>query len=893
MTENLAAGHLLTLVSAPAGFGKTTLVSEWVSSIHLPIAWLSLDRADDDPGRFFAYLIAALQEVNEKIGREIESVLQSGQFPPLPAIATSLVNDILAAGVHFILVFDDFQVIQDRAILEVLETILANPPEQLHLVLITREDPLLPLSRLRANNQMTEIRAEDLRFSEREVDLFLNGVMGLSLSEADIAAMENRTEGWAAGLQLAAIAMHDRADLSGFIAHLSGSHRYILSYLTEEVLNRQTEDIQIFLLQTSILDKLCGELCEAVTGCLDGRVLLEKCFHANLFLVPLDDEGRWYRYHHLFRDLLLNQQSCLPKQDVLQLHQRASHWYEGAGMIAESIEHALFVADYRHAVQLLEEHALGMIMQGYLKTVEGWMQALPSEWRSHNPRANLAFAWMHLLRGSYEKVMPYLKQARQAIWEIDPDDEASKSLRSEWLSLQSTYLNVQGEAEQSIELANQALQWTGKEDYYVKSLAYTALGGGYRLTGNYAGSVEAYQLAIQNSRAGGHLVPEMLAVSGLIVMAVQHGQLRFAYEAGSQALERLEREGAIYSPMAGAVHATLGLICYEWNQLDKASSYLSRAMQLSSLSGHNAGVVYSKTILGRVFHAKRDSLAATKTIQEVVDLLPLGLPAWLKPEVASHLVRFYLDQGNPTTAEAVLKQLGISIPVELVLSDLLSHPDPFTHQDGLKSILALRLILCQAREGQRVVELQQGIDLAGCLVSRALPVQRIEIVLQALLLRAQMIAIQGNMEASLADLRQAVELAELEGYIRTFLDEGPAIAALLNLALKQPIQPGLRQASFIRQLLASSTAPSPVSGPGESPIKPVAMGLEDKLIEPLTDREMDVLRLMAEGLKYQEIAGRLFITLNTVRFYVKEIYSKLNVNNRTQAIEAAHKHNLL
>ena len=358
----LQPSHHLILISAPAGFGKTTLVSKWVSSVHLPTTWLSLDRRDDDPGSFFAYLIAALQKVNANIGREIESVLQTVQLPPSPIIAINLINDISAGDVPFILVLDDFQVIQDQAILEVLETLLANPPEQLHLVLITREDPLLPLSRLRANNQMTEIRAEDLRFSEREVDLFLNGIMGLALSEGDITALENRTEGWAAGLQLAAVAMHSRSDVSGFISHLSGSHRYILSYLTEEVLSRQTEDIQIFLIQTSILDKLCGALCDAVTGRTNSRTLLEICLHTNLFLIPLDDEGRWYRYHHLFQDLLRNQQSRIPKQDILALHRRASQWHEEAGMISESMEHALCAADYPHAVQLLEDHAPELIM---------------------------------------------------------------------------------------------------------------------------------------------------------------------------------------------------------------------------------------------------------------------------------------------------------------------------------------------------------------------------------------------------------------------------------------------------------------------------------------------------------------------------------------------------
>lgn len=345
--------------------------------------------------------------------------------------------------------------------------------------------------------------------------------------------------------------------------------------------------------------------------------------------------------------------------------------------------------------------------------------------------------------------------------------------------------------------------------------------------------------------------------------------------------------------MAGAIHGSLGHTCYEWNQLEKARSHLLRGIQLSSLSGHNAGVVYGKIFLGRVFLAQGDSPAATKAIQEAVDLLPLGIPAWVKPEVVALLVRYYLDQGNPTAIEAVLRELEISIPKEGVLPDPSSLLDPLTHREGLKSILSLRLFLHQVRVGKRLEELGGGIDLASHLIERALPVQRIEIALQALLLRAQMAAIQGNREASLNDLRQAVDLAEPEGYIRTFLDEGPEIATLLKLCLEGASRLSDRQVNFIQELLASFPATSTVQTPAKTRTQPAGPGSVENLVELLTDRELEVLRLMAEGLKYQEIAGRLVITLNTVRFYVKEIYSKLNVDNRTRAIEAAHKLNLI
>jgi LuxR family maltose regulon positive regulatory protein len=331
LDEGLESGRQITLVSAPAGFGKTTCIAEWIDALDCPVAWLSLDAADDDPGRFFAYLVAALQRVDANLGREIEGVLRSGQLPPSEAIGATLINDILESEVRFLLVLDDFHVIQDRFILQVLERLVANLPRPLHLVLLTREDPPLPLARLRANNQLTEIRAKDLRFTNRDAEHFLNDVLGLSLSRADVTALEAKTEGWVVGLQLAGLSVRDRADPSAFIATLSGSHRFILSYLTEEVLNRQPEEIQRFLFQTSILDKLNGDLCNAVTGRSDSRALLERLFSANLFLIPLDDEGQWYRYHHLFADLLRDFYSTLQKDRMAELHQRAAHWYAQVG----------------------------------------------------------------------------------------------------------------------------------------------------------------------------------------------------------------------------------------------------------------------------------------------------------------------------------------------------------------------------------------------------------------------------------------------------------------------------------------------------------------------------------------------------------------------------------
>lgn len=875
LNEGLQAGLPLTLVCAPAGFGKTTCVVEWLDGLDLPVSWLSLDRSDDDPGRFFTYFVAALQKVDATLGEEIESALRSGQLPSPEAVTATLIDDVFRIGRPFVLVLDDFQNIQDSDILQVFEILFANRLPLLHLVLVTREDPLLPLARLRANNQLTEIRAGDLRFSGAETDRFFRDMMNLSLSEQDIAALENRTEGWVAGLQLAGLSMRGRADPSRFIANLSGSHRFILSYLTEEVLNRQSAGVQAFLLQTSILDRLTGDLCDAVVGRSDSSQLLERLFSANLFLIALDDDdtgspgARWYRYHHLFADLLRNQQSRVEKEQVAQLHRRASQWYEQAGMPNEAIPHALSGEDYPRAVQLLERHAMPVLTQGYAKTLEGWLRAVPEEWRAQSTRTNLAFAWMHLLRGSYPNIPPYVRQVQAALAQPGP---ARPDLRAEWFALQSNLANVQGRPEEGIQLAQKALESTSPDNAYLLALAYLGLGGGYRITGDYPNLVDAYQKAIQYSQAAGVLLPEMISASALMVMAIQHGQLRFAFEVGTRTIDGFEQSGALPPPISGMVYGMLGVVYYQWNQLEKASEYFRRSAQMSRLVGHNAGVVYNAVLSARLAQAKGDLESAARLSQEAARLLPLGVPAWIKPDAADQQVRVALAQGNPDAAEAALQTYGVS-------------PENFHPPFEAYCLAHMRIILYRAQASPAAVDqIDPALAILDRLISSAVQTRRAGIALQAYLLRAQLLAMHAS-RSSLDDLARALTIAAPEDNLRVFLDEGSPMAALLRRYLNRNGQTNTPETAFAKKLLAAFPAPAPAE-------PPVPLG-KQSLPEPLTDRELDVLRLIAGGLKYEEIAGRLVISLNTVRFYVKEIYSKLNVNNRTRAIETARKLQLL
>jgi LuxR family maltose regulon positive regulatory protein len=868
------------------------------------VTWLSLDPADDDPGRFFIYLVAVLQRVDVDLGHEIEGVLRSGQLPPSEVLSVMLSNEILRARRgqgRFLLIMDDFHMVQDQYILKVVEELIANLPQPLHLVLLTREDPPLPLARLRANNQLTEIRARDLRFTRREADHFLNEVLGLSLSPHDVALLEDKTEGWIAGLQLAGLSIRDRAQPSKFIATLSGSHRHILSYLTEEVLGQQPEEVQRFLLQTSILDKLNPDLCEAVTRRSDGRVLLERLFHANLFLVPLDDAGQWYRYHHLFADLLRVLQRTRHSDETVDLHRRASRWYAGAGgregstFVGEAIQHALAAADYAMAVDLLERHAMELIMQGYAKTMNGWLEAIPEEQGWQHPRTNLAFAWMHLLRGTYDQASPYLARSQTALASAQMEqlrEEERRSLEAEWLVMKSLLLTRQGKATESKEIARRALEITPEEDSRVRSLACFGLASAYQATEEYRVVMDAYQVAIQYGRRAENLIAEMLSTSSLARLAFEHGQLHLAAEIASPVALRLKDADSL-PPISTVVYGILGEVYFQWHQIDRARHHIQHALQLSALGGYNSGLIGCRVSLSRLALLEGDPDGAAHEIQQAMELMQMDTPEYVRQEAISQQVRVYLARKRPVAAEMVLQGQGFSFrPV--FSFPAMSFDQSISHSTALLYNSSLHVLLYRARTGHDVANLKRGLDLADRLIAAALQKEYILGALEALLLRAQMPAAleqhESNLVAGYPDYIHALELAQPEGIIGVFVEQGLCVAeALANLNERDLL--GTVQSVYVERILAALSRPQPPEmqlGPDQS-----TSAEPELLIEPLTDRELDVLHLMTNGLKYKEIADTLFISLNTVRSHVKAIYGKLGVNNRTQAIEAARRLQIL
>jgi LuxR family transcriptional regulator, maltose regulon positive regulatory protein len=874
LEDGLAAGRQVMLVSAPAGFGKTTCVSEWLDTLQgWPVAWLSLDASDDDPGRFFTYLLASLQQVDEHIGQEIAGILHAGQLPPSEILLTTLINDIERVGSRFLLVMDDLHVIQDAFILQVLETLVENLPRPLHLMLLTREDPPLPLARLRANDRLTEVRAADLRFNQPEAASFLNNGMGLSLSDADIAALEQRTEGWVVGLHLAGLSIRNREDPSAFIASLSGSQRYILSYLTEEVLNRQPEEIQHFLLATSILDRLNGDLCNAVTRRADSHAMLERLYRLNLFLVPLDENGNWYRYHQLFADLLCERQNMLPKEDTAELHQRASRWYSQAGMVNEAIQHALTATDYAAAVHLIERHAMDMLMEWHVKTVNGWMQSIPPEWCAQSPRANLVFAWLYLMRGTPQQAFPYLSRLEELF--LDPRTrKIDPSLEAKWLAIQAMLLNAQQKPVESLQLCRRALEIVPAQEDQVRSMIDLEMANAYQQLNDHEHAVEAFQHLIRLGQAVGNSVFELLGISALALLDTQHGRLHQAFELASGGIQRAERSGSL-PPICMAIFGELAVIHYQWHQLEQAHQNFHRAIQVGALSGYSDAELFYAVILSRQFQIQDDLDGAAREVQKAVDLMKIQAAVVVREDVIAQQVRILLLQGCLAEAESILKAQESSRGKtfsEIVPGQSISRPA------AVLLVTALRILLYRAVEKGELGDVKNGIGIADQLVVGALQYDFIPFAMELLLVRAQLYEAVGDESASRADLTRALELGQPEGIISLFLEEGQRIARALKSLLERGLPDTLRP-DYVRQILAAFPAQADAGRPPAS--------------EPLTDREMDVLRLMVDGLKYEEIAARLFVSLNTVRSHVKGIYGKLGVDNRTKAIQAARQMRLL
>ncbi len=846
----------LILISAPAGFGKTTLVSQWLAGGARPAAWLSLDEGENDLTRFLTYLVAAVQTLAATIGAGVVSALLSPQPPPPASILTALLNDLTTISDQFVLVLDDYHLLDAKAVDQALTYLVEHLPPQMHLVIVTREDPQLPLARLRARGHLTEVRAVDLRFTPSEAAAFLNQVMGLTLSAEDIAALERRTEGWIAGLQFAALSLQGQPDATSFIRSFTGSHHFVLDYLVEEVLGQQPEHIQTFLLRTSILDRLCGPLCDAVLldASASGQATLEYLEHANLFIIPLDNERCWYRYHQLFADLLrlrLHQSIASSTGDegksIAELHIRASQWYEDHDLEIEAFHHAAAAHDVERAERLMEGEGIPLHFRGAVAPVLHWLESLPKAVLDTRPSLWVRYASLLLVNGQTTGVEEKLQAAEAALQGSEPDD-MTRDLVGQIAADRATLALTQYEAETMLAQSRRALEYLHPDNLAVRATAHWTLGVAYFLQGDRARARRAYTETIALSQAAGESFTTILATLGLGNIQEADNQLSLAAETYRRVLQLL---GDQPLPLASEAHLALARICYEWNDLEAALAHGRQSLQLARQFDRAIDrFVLCEVLLARLQLAQGDVAGAAALLAEAGQSARQHNFVDRLPEVAAAQVLLLLGQGN-LAAAAHLAQMH-----ELPISQARVH----LAQGDPSAALAM---LSSWREQ---VEARGWQD------------ERLKVmVLQAVALRAH-----GEQDQAVHLLCDALSLAEPGGFIRLFVDEGRPMAHLLSEAAAIGLMP-----DYIGKLLSVCEAEQQKSENNSYP--PPAQ----PLIEPLSQRELEVLHLMAQGLSNQEMSERLFLALSTVKGHNRNIFGKLQVQRRTEAVARARELGLL
>lgn len=885
LVERLDQGleHKLTLVSAPAGFGKTTLVAQWAAARRqeqrFTAGWLALDGGDNDLVRFLNYLSAALQEAIPAIEEEVRPMLQSPHPPPAEEVLTALINQVVAASPphmaaredaaprpQFVLIVDDYHLITAAEIHEAVSFLLEHQPSCLHLILITRADPPLPLPRLRSQGQLLELRQTDLRFSRSEAAVFLEQVMGIMLEDAEVATLATRTEGWIAGLQMAALALRGRPDeeTADFVADFTGTHRYVLDYLLEEVLQRQPAAVQQFLLQTSILERLTAPLCDFVLS--DGQQnhaplpeprsqeILDYLDAHNLFLVPLDDQRRWYRYHRLFAELLqLRLQQTMPAL-LTELHRRAASWYEAQGETTAAITHLLAAGDTERAAALVAASAESAVMRGEVMTLLHWGEALPESAVAARPQLALLYAWALLLGGRpASSVERWLQEV-----------EAGEATAG-WTSAIRGYLQLfQEEMSGARRLAQRALSTLPAEAVFLRQLAILVLSIAARYQDE---GPDPEQALVEASRAGVAAENIFIAVFGLCLradLALRRGDLPQAQAIYEQALRLAKGKDGRPLPVASEPLLGLATLALERFELAKAEQLLQEGMALTRQWSRVAAI--DGYLLQARLHHLRQEHAAMWSVLEQAAAVARRFDA---VETDDLVVALFRIQTEIRLGRLALARRGLeahSVRTEAAVAEMAAHPPPVRKYEYL---LLARLLIAEGR-----------LEEAETLLDILLPhFDRHRARIMVHLLYAVVREQRGEREAALAALAEALALGEAADMVAVFVEEGKPVARLLYHALKQGVAP-----VYVSRLLGA------FPGARKEEVAPTGVS---ELVEPLSERELEVLALVAEGLTNQEIADRLFLSLATVKWHTSNIYGKLAVNNRTEAVAKAQALGLL
>ncbi len=896
--ERLAAGlrGRLVLIAAPAGFGKTTLLSAWrttAAASRLPFGWVSLDPGDNDPLLFWSYFLAALEMAAPGVGTSALTILQSPQPPPMMDVLADVLNAFAERSLEqphtpVALVLEDYHVITAPEIHTALAWLVERLPAGLHLVIATRADPALPLARLRARGDLTELHADDLRFTPEEVAAFLNRTMELALTTTDLAALEARTEGWIAGLQLAALALQSHPDRPGFIHTFTGTNRYIVDYLAAEVLEHQPAPVQAFLLHTAILDRLCAPLCEAVLmsaeqgsaalGGADVQQQLEALERANLFVVPLDTERHWYRYHHLFADVLRQRLTRVATSaEIATLHERASVWYEANGLVAEAVQHALRMPDGVRAAQLIERHGLRVIVGGQIQTVLSWLGRLPEAVRLARPFLGIPHALALLFTGDLDGAETRLKEAEGSIGPNDPP-AAVRLMQGYAAGIRANIATYAGDIATCVAYGEQVLALLPETEVIARTTARLHVARRYRVTGEVTLAAEREaRAAVEPLRASGNRIAAIVAVINVARLQVLQGRPRAAaatYQELVPIAGGLEELRAIYGGLP--YFLGLGELHYEWNELQKAGEFLAHAVVdgPDMRTTDREHVLLGYLALARLQHVRGERDLSHHTLVAATDLARRrGFAPHLITRVAAVQAQLSLSAGNLTAAVAWAEKSGLCA----------DDTPAFTREPEYLTLA--RVWIAQAGQGGQNGLLKQTLNLLDRLAADAIAKERGSSVLDILVVRAQALAAGGDRTGALTTLGQALALAAPEGHVRRFVDEGPTLWGLLR-----DVDPStVAGAPGYVPLLWAAIAAEPDAQPK---LKPALSG-NAGLIEPLTERELEVLRLIAAGQSNAQIAQALVIALSTVKTHTNTIFGKLAVASRTQAIARAHELRLL
>lgn len=889
----------LTLVSAPAGFGKTTLVAAWlagrggesgqypVNSELLDTCWLSLDERDNDPTCFWRYLIAALQTADPRIGIAAQTALSHPRLPPLEALITAVLNDLTAFSYPLLLVLDDYHLITAETIHQSLHFFLTHLPPHAHLLLLTRADPPLPLSRLRAKGQLVELRAHDLRFTLPEIEVFLNQTMGFGLDQKEIETLATRTEGWAAGLQLATLSLqsleptadhgrevHYENGRSQFLHAFAGDDRHVMDYLVDEVLNRQPDNIQNFLLQTSILEHLTAPLCDAVIGLTIGdlrltiepdskpgvasQAILDHLEQANLFILPLDNRRQWYRYHRLFGELLRARLGN-PSEQLEVLHCRAAAWYQAHGYTAEAIRHALQAPNFEQAAHLVEQVYQKMALRGELMTLRGWLDALPPAMVKSRPRLSLAYAWASAYSSRYDQLQHALTQAEAALPEVDTA-EATR-LQGEIFALRAVFMSLYGYTRQTQELARQALALVDEEQWLLKALSYQALGNANRLQGQPIAATEAYQQAQAAFLAHGTPFLTLVPLARQGQVQVLQGRLHQAVATFEQVINQAGDHGGESLIMAGESFVHLAGVFYEWDDLVKARECLEKELGLARQGHMVIALLACYLLLARVEQAQNHPEAADAALREGELLAAQYDFPYMTVQTA--MVRAWLELcgGHLDSAVSWANTYTTQPRTEAVPEILWETAD----------LMVARIRLAQGKPDTAwkiVAEIQETAEKNG----------RLRTILETLVLQTFICQVKGQPHQAEETLRRALRLAEPEGYIRLFVDEGAPLAVLLQRIAVHD------HSEYLAELITAAS---------DLRLTIYDLRLAETELDALTERELEILTRMARGASNQQIADDLVIGVGTVKGHINHILSKLGARNRTEAVARRRELNLL